>query len=115
MANNITPHPKGVSVQVSKNVKVNIPAKSNYEFSKDLSTIGKIQKENAGPLAPTKAEAKANARGLKAANAPIKTRTSGLQGKSGHLGGQHMGGHGTSIGGAEGTMGAGGGMNWETK
>lgn len=45
----------------------------------------------------------------------VETKTSGLQGKSGHLGGQHMGGHGTSIGGAEGTLGAGGGMNWETK
>ena len=44
-----------------------------------------------------------------------KMRTSKLQGKSGQLGGQHMGGHGVGLGGAEGTMGAGGGMNWETK
>ena len=39
---------------------------------------------------------------------PIKIR-------SNQLGGQHMGGHAPLIGGAEGTLGAGGGMNWETK
>ena len=55
-------------VKVSDNVTARVPAKSNYEFSKDMSRFGKIQKQNAGPLKPTKAEAKANARGLKAAN-----------------------------------------------
>ena len=39
---------------------------------------------------------KANAKALKAANkpGPLRVRTSGLQGRSGALGGQHMGGHG---------------------
>jgi len=55
-------------IKVSDNVTARVPAKSNYEFAKDMSTFGKIQKQNAGPLKPTKAEAKANARGLKAAN-----------------------------------------------
>jgi hypothetical protein len=57
-------------VKVSKNVTARVPAKSNYEFAKDMSQFGKIQKQNAGPLKPTKAEAKANARGLKAAQKP---------------------------------------------
>jgi hypothetical protein len=55
-------------IKVSDNVTARVPAKSNYEFAKDMSTFGKIQKQNAGPLKPSKAEAKANARGLKAAN-----------------------------------------------
>jgi hypothetical protein len=55
-------------IKVSDNVTARVPAKSNYEFAKDMSTFGKIQKQNAGPLKTTKAEAKANARGLKAAN-----------------------------------------------
>lgn len=55
-------------IKVSDNVTARVPAKSNYEFAKDMSRFGKIQKQNAGPLKPTKAEAKANARGLKAAN-----------------------------------------------
>ena len=57
-----------VKVKVSDNVTARVPAKSNYEFAKDMSQFGKIQKQNAAPLKPTKAEAKANARGLKAAN-----------------------------------------------
>lgn len=55
-------------IKVSDNVTARVPAKSNYEFAKDMSRFGKIQKQNAGPLQGTKAEAKANARGLKAAN-----------------------------------------------
>jgi hypothetical protein len=55
-------------IKVSDNVTARVPAKSNYEFAKDMSRFGKIQKQNAGPLKATKAEAKANARGLKAAN-----------------------------------------------
>ena len=55
-------------IPVSKNLTARVPAKSNYEFAKDMSRFGKIQKQNAGPLQATKAEAKANARGLKAAN-----------------------------------------------
>lgn len=55
-------------IKVSNNVTARVPAKSNYEFAKDMSRFGKIDKENAGPLQPTKAEAKANTRGLKAAN-----------------------------------------------
>jgi hypothetical protein len=57
-----------VKIKVSDNVTARVPAKSNYEFAKDMSRFGKIQKQNAGPLQATKAEAKANARGLKAAN-----------------------------------------------
>ena len=57
-------------IKVSENVTARVPAKSNYEFAKDMSRFGKIQKQNAGPLKPTKAEAKANARALKAANKP---------------------------------------------
>jgi hypothetical protein len=61
-------------IKVSPNVTARVPAKSNYEFAKDMSTIGKIQKQNAGPLKATKAEVKANARGLKAAQKPIKEK-----------------------------------------
>jgi hypothetical protein len=57
-------------IKISNNVTARVPAKSNYDFAKDMSTIGKIQKQNAGPLKATKAEAKANARALKAANKP---------------------------------------------
>ena len=62
------PDSEVAKIKVSKNVTARVPAKSNYEFAKDMSRFGKIQKQNAGPLKPTKAEAKANARGLKAAN-----------------------------------------------
>jgi len=55
-------------VKVSPNVTARVPAKSNYEFAKDMSRFGKIQKQNAGPLKETKAEAKVIARALKAAN-----------------------------------------------
>jgi hypothetical protein len=65
---NPTGKPKSIKIKVSDNVTAQLPAKSNYEFAKDMSRFGKIQKQNAGPLKPTKAEAKANARGLKAAN-----------------------------------------------
>ena len=61
-----------VKVKVSDNVTARVPAKSNYEFAKDMSRFGKIQKQNAAPLKTTKAEAKANARGLKAANKGTK-------------------------------------------
>jgi hypothetical protein len=61
-------------IKVSDNVTARVPAKSNYEFAKDMSTFGKIQKQNAGPLKTTKAEAKANARGLKAANKKKKAK-----------------------------------------
>jgi hypothetical protein len=62
------PDSEVAKIPVSKNLTARVPAKSNYEFAKDMSRFGKIQKQNAGPLKPTKAEAKANARGLKAAN-----------------------------------------------
>lgn len=55
-------------IKISENVTARVPKKSNYDFAKDMSTIGKIQKQNAGPLKATKAEVKANARALKAAN-----------------------------------------------
>jgi hypothetical protein len=55
-------------IKISENVTARVPKKSNYSFAKDMSTIGKIQKQNAGPLKATKAEAKINARALKAAN-----------------------------------------------
>jgi predicted CoA-binding protein len=55
-------------IKVSDNVTARVPAKSNYEFAKDMSRFGKIGKQNAGPLQATKAEAKSIARGLKAAN-----------------------------------------------
>jgi hypothetical protein len=54
-------------IKISENVTARVPEKSNYEFAKDMSRFGKIQKQNAGPLKATKAEAKANARALKAA------------------------------------------------
>ena len=63
---------KFVKIKVSDNVTARVPAKSNYEFAKDMSRFGKIQKQNAGPLQTTKAEAKAeakaNARALKFVN-----------------------------------------------
>jgi hypothetical protein len=62
------PDSEVVKIKVSDNVTARVPAKSNYEFAKDMSGIGKIQKQNAGPLQATKAETKANARALKAAN-----------------------------------------------
>jgi hypothetical protein len=55
-------------IKISDNVTARVPAKSNYEFAKDMSRFGKIQKQNAGPLQTTKAEAKANARALKFVN-----------------------------------------------
>jgi hypothetical protein len=55
-------------IKVSDNVTARVPAKSNYEFAKDMSRFGKIQKQNAGPLKPTKAEAKATSKALKAVN-----------------------------------------------
>jgi hypothetical protein len=55
-------------IKISENVTARVPKKSNYDFAKDMSTIGKIQKQNAGPLKATKAEAKINVRALKAAN-----------------------------------------------
>jgi hypothetical protein len=66
------PDSEVAKIKISKNVTARVPAKSNYEFAKDMSRFGKIQKQNAGPLKPTKAEAKANARGLKAANKGTK-------------------------------------------
>jgi hypothetical protein len=67
------PDKKVAKIPVTKNVTARVPAKSNYEFAKDMSRFGKIQKQNAGPLEVTKAEAKANARGLKAANSGSKS------------------------------------------
>jgi hypothetical protein len=66
------PDSEVVKIKVSDNVTARVPAKSNYEFAKDMSRFGKIQKQNAGPAKTTKAEAKANARGLKAANKKSK-------------------------------------------
>jgi len=66
------PDSEVVKIKVSDNVTARVPAKSNYEFAKDMSRFGKIQKQNAGPLKPTKAEAKANTRALKSANKGTK-------------------------------------------
>ena len=55
-------------IKISENVTARVPAKPNYEFAKDMTRFGKIQKQNAGPSKATKAESKANARALKAAN-----------------------------------------------
>jgi hypothetical protein len=66
------PDSEVAKIKISKNVTARVPAKSNYEFAKDMSRFGKIQKQNAGPLKPTKAEAKANARALKSANKGTK-------------------------------------------
>jgi hypothetical protein len=62
------PDSEVAKIKISENVTARVPKKSNYDFAKDMSTIGKIQKQNAGPLKATKAEVKANARALKAAN-----------------------------------------------
>ena len=62
------PDSEVVKIKVSDNVTARVPAKSNYEFAKDMSRFGKIQKQNAAPLKPTKAEAKASAKALKAVN-----------------------------------------------
>jgi len=62
------PDSEVAKIKVSPNVTARVPAKSNYEFAKDMSRFGKIQKQNAGPLQETKAEAKVIARALKAAN-----------------------------------------------
>jgi hypothetical protein len=61
------PDSEVAKIKISENVTARVPGKSNYEFAKDMSRFGKIQKQNAGPLKATKAEAKANARALKAA------------------------------------------------
>ena len=66
------PDEKVAKIKVSENVTARVPAKSNYEFAKDMSRFGKIQKQNAGPLKPTKVEAKANTRALKSANKGTK-------------------------------------------
>ena len=62
-------------IPASKNVTVRIPAKSNYEFAKDMSRIAQIQRENAGPEQPTKKEIKTEKRALKAANKPTSRGT----------------------------------------
>jgi hypothetical protein len=62
------PDSEVAKIKISENVTARVPKKSNYDFAKDMSTIGKIQKQNAGPLKATKAEAKINVRALKAAN-----------------------------------------------
>jgi hypothetical protein len=64
----LSPYSGGIKAKVSDNVTVRIKAKPNYEFSKDLSTVNKIAKQNAA----SSGSAKANARGLKAANKPTK-------------------------------------------
>jgi hypothetical protein len=64
------PDSEVVKIKVSDNVTARVPAKSNYEFAKDMSRFGKIQKQNAGPAKPTKAEAKATSKALKAVNNP---------------------------------------------
>lgn len=68
-ASTMSPTSEGLKVRASRDVTVRVKAKPNYELAKDFSTIGKIQKQNAGGVA-TRAEAKANARGLRAANKP---------------------------------------------
>jgi hypothetical protein len=60
----LSPYSGGIKAKVSDNVTVRIKAKPNYEFSKDLSTVNKIAQQNA----KSSGSAKANARGLKAAN-----------------------------------------------
>jgi len=62
------PDSEVVKIKVSDNVTARVPAKSNYEFAKDMSRFGKIQKQNAGPAKPTKAEAKATSKALKSVN-----------------------------------------------
>jgi hypothetical protein len=64
------PDSEVVKIKVSDNVTARVPAKSNYEFAKDMSRFGKIQKQNAGPAKSTKAEAKATSKALKAVNNP---------------------------------------------
>ena len=59
-------------IPVTKNVTARVPAKSNYEFAKDMTRFEKIRKQSLAPAKTTKAEAKANARGLKAANKGTK-------------------------------------------
>ena len=54
-------------IPVTKNVTARVPAKSNYEFAKDMTRFEKIRKQSLAPAKTTKAETKANARGLKAA------------------------------------------------
>jgi hypothetical protein len=66
----LSPYSGGIKAKVSDNVTVRIKAKPNYEFSKDLSTVNKIAKQNAA----SSGSAKANARGLKAANKSTKTK-----------------------------------------
>ena len=63
----LSPYSEGIKAKVSDNVTVRIKAKPNYEFSKDLSTVNKIAQQNA----KSSGSAKANARGLKAANKPV--------------------------------------------
>lgn len=74
------PDDKVAKISASKDVTVRIPAKSNYEFAKDMSRIGQIQRENAGPLQPeNKKDAKAEARALKEANKPTTAQKQGTQ------------------------------------
>jgi hypothetical protein len=66
------PDEKVAKIPVTKNVTARVPAKSNYEFAKDMTRFEKIRKQSLAPAKTTKAEAKANARGLKAANKGTK-------------------------------------------
>jgi hypothetical protein len=61
------PDSEVAKIPVTKNVTARVPAKSNYEFAKDMTRFEKIRKQSLTPAKTTKAEAKANARGLKAA------------------------------------------------
>jgi hypothetical protein len=66
------PDEKVAKIPVTKNVTARVPAKSNYEFAKDMTRFEKIRKQSLAPAKTTKSEAKANARGLKAANKGTK-------------------------------------------
>ena len=77
----------------SKNVKVIVEPSVKGGYKGDLRGVEQVAQENAKALRPpTKSEVKAKTRAQKVID-EYNTKTSGLQGRDGVLGGQHAGGH----------------------
>lgn len=109
---------------VSENVTVHSPkVQSSAKTADDAKRAAQIMEQNRKASTPaTKSEAKANARGLKAANAPVSKNNAGQTGsklKSDILKNAKPARpnriRGGSLRGTTGAVGTGGGMNWETK
>lgn len=101
--------PKKEVVKVNSNPK---PVSEEYKFKQNVAAWERAQgsvtfDKTQGKAMPSKQTIKINTN-------PVPTRTSGLSGVSGKLGGQHAGGHGASLGGMSGMdLGGGGSFSRE--